>query len=268
MTQEKLGRILSSVAKQMRADFEQSREFKHSGEAGTSREVLVTKFLANYLPAHVEAIHNAEIISVTGETSRQGDIVVVDRGAPPFTTLEGYRILPNECVYGVIEVKTRLDKADLIDACEKISAARRLPKAAYRPETGPIRRTTSAYGNTYDHYPTSGIIVAYEGLSLETLGNHLMEWCSSRAPMDWPDSVWVLGKGHLQWVSPLGLLERSPYSGVSLAQIDVWKDQDLLLPLALHLNVHFSEAWMKPLDLIPYAGSGMLGTFSRKWDFS
>ncbi|MFE2939040.1 DUF6602 domain-containing protein [Streptomyces sp. NPDC059255] len=267
MSHEKLRVILSSVAKRMRADFDQSKVFKHNGEAGTSREVLVKNFLSSYLPAHVEAVHNAEIVTSSGEVSSQCDIVVVDRGALPLTSLEGYRIIPNECVYGLIEVKTNLAKVDLIDACNKISKARQMEKTAYRKVPNPIRRTTTAYGRTYDHFPTSGIIVAFESGKLETLGNHLMEWCSTRQVHEWPDSVWVLGKGILQWRGKEnGLLERTPSPGASLVQIDAWEGDDVLLPLALHLNVHFSEAWMHPLNLMPYAGSTPLGTISRIWD--
>ncbi|MFI1017451.1 DUF6602 domain-containing protein [Streptomyces sp. NPDC020965] len=266
MTAEKLGKILSSVAKRMHADFEQSQAFQHNGEAGTSREVLIQQFLSGYLPAHVEAVHNAEVIAVNGDVSPQSDIILIDRGTPPFTSLQGFRIIPNECVYGMIEVKTKLDGAQLADACNKISKLRRMPKSAYRPISGVISRTTKAYGATHNHFPTSGMIVAFNSLNLETVGGHLMDWCRTRHPSEWPDSVWVVGKGHLQWGdSRTGALFRSPVPGASLFQVDADPDQDILLPLAIHLNIHFSDAWMNPLDLLPYAGATPLGTYARTW---
>ncbi|MER6437466.1 DUF6602 domain-containing protein [Streptomyces sp. NPDC001185] len=266
MSQAKLGKILRSVAQRMRADFEQSRNFSHNGEAGTSREALVRDFLASYLPSHVKTVHNAEIVTASGETSPQCDIVLADRGTPPFTNLGGYRILPNECVYGVVEVKTKLDKDQLIDACNKISKLRRMSKDSYRPTPGLISQKTFAHGKAYDFFPTSGIIVAFDSLKLETIGSHLMDWCQTRPLMEWPDSVWVLGKGQLQWQNPGNrLVERSPEPGSLLAQIDAEPSQDILLALALHLNIHFSDAWMHPLDLIPYAGATRLGSISRRW---
>ncbi|MFE6807196.1 DUF6602 domain-containing protein [Streptomyces sp. NPDC057681] len=253
----------------MRADFEQSKVFSHNGEAGTSREVLVQNFLSSCLPAHVQAIHNAEIIASDGGLSRQCDVVVVNRETPPLTSLGGYRVIPNECVYGLVEVKTNLTRADLLDACEKIRNARCLSKTAYRRVPGPIARTTHAYGRTYDHFPTSGIVVAFGGLHLKTLGDHLVEWCKGRPVTEWPDSVWVLGKGALQWRSAAnGLLDRTPSPGASLVQVDAPDGEDVLLPLALHLNIHFSEAWMHPLDLVPYAGKSVLGTAVREWTVS
>ncbi|MGW2375609.1 DUF6602 domain-containing protein [Kitasatospora sp. NPDC001683] len=268
MTQEKLGMILGSVAKKMHADFEQSRNFNHNGEAGASREALVREFFSGYLPSHVEAVHSAEIVASAGQVSPQCDIVLIDRGTPPFTTLNGYRIIPNECVYGVVEVKTKLDKAQLVDACEKIAKVRRLGKVAYRPVPGLIPRSTSAYGRKFSFFPTSGMIVAFGSLKLGTIGDHLMDWCAGRDPIEWPDSVWVLGEGHLQWTDPKnGNLDRSPSPGSSLMQVDAVPDQDILLPMALHLNIHFSDAWMHPLDLVPYSGVTPLGFAAKKWSF-
>ncbi|MCD9590863.1 DUF6602 domain-containing protein [Streptomyces sp. 8ZJF_21] len=266
MAQDKLGKILGSVAKRMRADFEQSQNFNHNGEAGTSREVLIHEFLSGYLPAHVEAVHNVEVISANGDVSPQSDIVLIDRGTPPFTSLNGFRIIPNECVYGMVEVKTTLDGAKLTDACNKISRMRRMPKTAYRPIAGTIPRSTKAYGKTHDYFPTSGMIVAFDSLKLETIGTHLANWCRTRNPIEWPDSVWVAGKGHLQWGDArTGSLFRSPVAGASLFQVDADPEQDILLPLALHLNIHFSDAWMNPLDLIPYSGATPLGQLSGQW---
>ncbi|MFI2077664.1 DUF6602 domain-containing protein [Streptomyces triculaminicus] len=266
MTQDKLGKILGSVAKRMRADFEQSQAFNHNGEAGTSREILIQEFLSGYLPSHVEAVHNAEVIAANGDVSPQTDIVLIDRGTPPFTSLNGFRIIPNECVYGMVEVKTRLDGRELSDACNKISKMRRMPKTSYRPIAGVIPRTTNAYGKVHDFFPTSGMIIAFDSVNLETLGNHLVDWCRTRNPIEWPDSVWVAGKGHLQWGDPRsGALFRSPVAGASLFQIDAVPEQDILLPLALHLNIHFSDAWMNPLDLVPYSGATPLGQLTKRW---
>ncbi|PKV82607.1 DUF6602 domain-containing protein [Streptomyces sp. TLI_146] len=266
MTQEKLGRILASVAKRMRADFEQSRNFHHNGEAGTSRELLIREFLSGYLPSHVEAIHNAEVIAATGDVSPQCDIVLIDRDTPPFTSLQGYRVIPNECVYGMVEVKTKLDGQQIVDACNKISRMRSLAKGSYRPIAGTLPRSTRAYGRKWDYFPTSGMIVAFDGLNLDTIAQHLMGWCRSRNPVEWPDSVWVAGRGHLQWGDPkTGALFRSPMAGASLYQVDCLPDQDILLTLALHLNIHFSDAWMNPLDLIPYSGATPLGNISNRW---
>lgn len=266
MEENQLATILGSVARRMRADFEQSAAFQHRGESGTAREKIVRDFLSGYLPGNVEALHNGEIISVDGVISPQCDVIVMDGSTPPFTNLGGYRIIPNECVYGVMEVKTRLNREQLFDACEKIRRVRALPKSAYRKVPDPISRTTRAYGKTFSHYPTAGIIFAFDSVDLVTLGEHLREWCAGKESQDLPDSIWVLGKGFLQWVSPVnGNIDRGPTPGAELALFDVDPIIDVLFPLALHLNIHFAEAWMEPLNLIPYARRVGFGTFRKKW---
>lgn len=266
MSQGKIGRILRSVAKKMSADFEQSQVFQHRGETGTSRELIVHNFLNDYLPSHVAAIHNAEVISVDGGVSPQCDVVLVDKNTPPFTNLDGYRIIPNESVYGMVEVKSHLDKNSLTDACNKVSRMRRLQKSAYRPIAGTLPRSTTAYGRKWPHFPTSGMIIAFEGSDLKTRGTHLIEWCRGHNPIEWPDSIWVLGQGYLQWGdAQTRALRRSPQPGSVLHQIDAMEDTDILLPLALHLNIHFSDAWMDPLDLVPYSGTDPLGSYANEW---
>lgn len=266
MPQDKLHQILRSVAQRMRADFNQSRVFSHNGEAGTAREALVDDFLASYLPAHVQTVHNAEVITASGDVSSQCDIAVINRGTPPFTSLRGYRIIPSECVYGMLEVKTSLDRGTLIDSCEKIAKLRQLSKTSYREIPSPIKRTTTAYGEIFPYFPTSGIVVAFESVNLDTLGSHLEEWCATRPVFQWPDSVWVLGKGYLQWMDKeTEKLARTPTPGSSLVRVDAAPEDDILLPLVLHLNLHFAEAWMHPLDLLPYAASDPLGTITQEW---
>ncbi|WP_416223244.1 DUF6602 domain-containing protein [Streptomyces hygroscopicus] len=125
MSQEALAIMLRSVAKRMRADFDRSKVLNHNGEAGTSREVLVRDFLSSCLPAHVQAIHNAEIVASDGGVSRQCDVVVVNRETPPSHVVGWISSNPNECIYGLVEVKTNLTRKDLLDSCEKIRNARR-----------------------------------------------------------------------------------------------------------------------------------------------
>jgi hypothetical protein len=251
-----LAGILHSVAKRMRADFETSQAFTHRGESGAVREWFVRDFVARYLPGHIVATHSAEVITVTGDVSPQCDVVLFDRSTPPMLDMEDYRIIPNECVYGVIEVKTKLDKEQLTDACEKIERLKALPKTAYFP--APYSRT--ANGKTYPYVPTVSMIFAYDSIDMKTLADHFIDWCASREPEACPDSIWVLGKGYLMWTdAETGSLigTREPGSGALL--LAPVHDEDILFPLVLVLNLHFVTAGMPPLRLNDYAGTRSLG---------
>ncbi|MDX2694428.1 DUF6602 domain-containing protein [Streptomyces ipomoeae] len=265
MDDNHLAGVLHSVAMRMRADFRQSQLFQHRGEAGTNRELLVRDFLASQLPGHVKAIHSAEIITASGEVSPQCDIVITDRSTPPLTDLQGYRIVPNECVYGVVEVKTTLDREKLLDACEKVRKAKKLAKTAYYPTPG-FQRTRTAYGRTYPYTPTVGMIFAFDSIDLVTLGEHFIGWCKEREPEHRPDSIWVLGKGYYVWTNPAtGFVNPTPEPGSGMIAMEPWHDEDVLLPLVLHLNQHFATAWMPPLRLFDYAGQHPLGVSKHLW---
>ena len=158
----------------MRADFMSSKAFQHRGESGTARQQIVRDFLARYLPRHVEALNSAELITVDGDRSPQFDVVISDRGVPLLLDLGTYRLLPNECVYGVIEVKSDLDKPALIEACELIEKVKANPKKAFHPNPGPYGSRT-AYGEDYPYCRTSGMIFAFDSTDLRTLVQHLLD---------------------------------------------------------------------------------------------
>jgi hypothetical protein len=210
MAENSLSSIMHAAAMRMRAEFMSSRAYLHRGESGTARQQILRDFLARYLPHHVKAFNSAELITADGETSPQCDIVIADRGVPPLLGSKTYRILPNECVYGVMEVKTGLNQTTLQEACELIRKVKSYPKKAFYPNPGPYHSRT-AYGENYPYCTTTGMIFAFGGTDIATLGKHLLKWCDPREPDVWPDSVWVLGRGFLLWTNPLnGRVDPSP----------------------------------------------------------
>jgi hypothetical protein len=98
---------------------------------GTVRQEIVRGFVAPFLPRHVAIVNSAELTTADRKGSTQCDLVIFDRSTPPFLDMVSYRKLPNECVYGVIEVKSNLDKTQLLKACRLIERVKRLPKTAF-----------------------------------------------------------------------------------------------------------------------------------------
>ncbi|MFD8736715.1 DUF6602 domain-containing protein [Streptomyces sp. NPDC059618] len=262
-----LAAILKSVAQKMAADFQQSKIFKHRGEAGGTRETLVAQFLDRYLSGQNIALHSAEAIAVGGDVSPQCDVLIVDSQTPPFTTMEEYRVVPIECVHGVLEVKTRLTKTELIDACEKISAVKRMEKRAYYPDAV-LEREARAYSRSYNHFPTVGDIFAFDAIDLDTLGRHLAEWCRGRDCSTVPDGVWVLGKGYFQWETEDGRLSMRATNSGRLVRIDPWEETDVLYPMLMSLSINYGEAWMRRINLLEYAKSAPLGKYVTRWQVS
>jgi hypothetical protein len=80
--------------------------------------------------------------AVNGGVSRQCDITIAEPSTPPFWDEGDYRIVPAECVYGVIEVKASLDSTELEKAWRLIADVKALPKTADfpNPPNEPQRR--------------------------------------------------------------------------------------------------------------------------------
>src|SRR6266508_744306 len=167
--------VLGSAAKKMLADFDESGGIGHRESKGTDREAnLLKNYLSKYLPRSVTAVHSGEAITVDGEVSAQCDIMILDPSTPPFWDAYNYRVVPIECLHGVIEVNSFLDSTQLRDAWPKIAGIKRMRKKAFRPNPG-FTKTRTVYGKVWSYVPTCGLVFAYDGADLQTLGMTLVE---------------------------------------------------------------------------------------------
>jgi hypothetical protein len=248
----------------MLADFKASGIAKHRGSKGTVREAqLLSNFLRKYLPRTVIAEHSGEVIATNGQVSGQCDILIMDPDTPPFWDEEDYRIVPVECLYGVIEVKSFLDREELRSACANIARLKSFPKTAYH--WNKIEQTRWAYGRSWQYVPTVGIIFAYNGLNIETLGETLKEVSEGQPPELRVDSVWVLNKGFINWSSPSnGNIDPSPEPGAGIVAFEA-TPQEMLMPLVAHLNNHFVTAWMSALKITDYMQNDTWGRCVTSW---
>lgn len=99
----------------------------HPAEYGTYRERIVSAFILPLMPKRL-SIGTGFIITDTGKTSTQCDIIIYDTQNTPVIENGEQRFFPIECVAGVIEVKSILSKADLKTALIKLSKIKALKK--------------------------------------------------------------------------------------------------------------------------------------------
>lgn len=99
----------------------------HPAEYGTYRERIVSKFILPLMPKRL-SVGTGFIITDTGKTSTQCDIILYDTQNTPVIENGEQRFFPVECVAGVVEVKSRLSKADLKTALIKLSKIKALKK--------------------------------------------------------------------------------------------------------------------------------------------
>lgn len=266
-TSPKLAQVLSKVAETIQSDFEESRLFSHSASKGTTREALVMeRFLDKYLPRNVSTVHGGEVLSVNGDMSAQCDVLVLDPVAPYLLDKADYKIVAVEAVYGVVEVKSFLSSDELKAAFRKIAHLKSMPKTAFQPVLGPTR-SRNIYGRQWDYVPVTGMIFAYDGASLRTLGNAMAEVALEYAdqPHLMVDSVWVLNKGCLVWCDPnTHRINPGPEPGDAFQAIEADAGQ-VLMQWAAHLHEHFATAWSTGFKLRDYFGQASWGTHLMAW---
>jgi hypothetical protein len=249
-----------AVAKRIRADFEESGHTKHHGSRGTEREEIVAKFLDLYVPGTVEVVHNAEIVSIDGEVSKQCDIVIVDRSVPRLRDIRSHRIIPVECVYGVIEVKTRLNGPELADACAKIATIRRLPRKSYTQ-------------GGWTPLPIFGHVFAFNSIRMKTLSERLLKWCADNPRDVHPDGVWVVDSGMLVWGPVQGPPDRRPaiwHPAIhdprlerELLLLEGTEEGDVLLGMIIAISQLLARP-LPPFDLVSYLANGLVYRLSDR----
>ena len=120
-----LAAFFATVEKGLLARLEQAGFVRHHGDRGENREQILRDFLSAHLPRRY-GVTKGEIITKIGQHTHSADIIIYDALNTPVLYTDATAVLPIEGVYGIIEVKSRLSKAEFLDAAGKISAFKRL----------------------------------------------------------------------------------------------------------------------------------------------
>lgn len=261
----RLDDVLESVAQQMLADFKATSMVEHRGSKGSLREeAFVEKYLKKYLPRNVLPILGGEVVSSDGQVSGQCDVLIVDPSTPPLYESNNYRVVPVECVYGAIEIKSHLSSQGLREAWAKAAYLKSFPKAAFIHIDGARRPYRRVYGKEWMHVPTSSMIFAYDSDTLDALGGTLADLADGTDPETRIDSVWVLKRGCLVWVDPSsGNIDVCPKPLADFDSIEASPEQ-VLMHLTAHLHQHYGTAWMPYFDILQYL-QGSWGETRRRW---
>lgn len=188
--------VFRRLSKRMIEDFSISAEISHHGSKGTYRENTLKKFLSEgRLPTRY-GIGAGEIVGPVHNVSRQSDLIIFDRlNGISLIYDENTQVYPIECVAGTIEVKSTLNKAELIKSLENIRSVKKLT---------PRETTTNTLsGLVHINYPRPlpfGAVFGYRlgGNSLSSLEENIREWEENTPKEYWPNVVAVLDEGLIQ----------------------------------------------------------------------
>ena len=188
--------LMASTARVMTAKFDEASHVRHAGDRGENLETLLMEFLEKHLPTRF-GLTKGEVVTKEGKRSHAIDIIIYDKLTCPIlygAGVSGTSILPIEGVYGIIEVKSTLSKAEFEEAAQKIQTFKELAPR----DLGVIR--TREYVTVRRASRPFGIIFGYQlgGNSIESLSGNLGDFHRQiRWGNYFVNLVAVLGKGNV-----------------------------------------------------------------------
>jgi len=255
----KLEAVFHGIKEKMLIDFKEiSSQITHRGSKGKMREIeIIKEYLSKYLPGNI-GISNGEIIATNDFVSSECDIVLYEKNSTPYLIhKDGYQVFPIECIYGVIEIKSLLDSKQLQDSIHKIKELKKMPKAAYEPQKGPVIKETTLYGKKWNYFPTIGMIISYDSIELETLKETYLTEVKDLPLEQYVDSIWILNKGMIiHHNQNTGIIELSPNPDTKPKMI---KSDNPLLLLTIHLQNLMWSGWLPRFKIVEYLHGANFG---------
>lgn len=178
---------------QMVFDYEKSKDIKHPRDLGSSREEILRKFLniSGLLPQrYAVSQESARVAAPSGHTSKEIDILLYDPlDSVCLMNREGvYQVFPIESVYGVIQVKSRLNKNEIKDGLENIASFKSLERPARQP--GFVMRQGGREERGF------GVLFAYDSdLEWREIVNEVEAFAKANPNHHWCNGVFILNKG-------------------------------------------------------------------------
>lgn len=188
--------IFEGVSRKMMADFQfLSSQISHGPTTGFARELVLKELLSQYLPAKV-SVGSGIVIDSEGRMSKEVDLVIYDSLNTPFILNYSDKVLiPIECVYAVIEVKSSLRKSEIMSAGENIKSIKNMKKSAYI-QRAPNETLYENHGQRLNYFPVLGLVFSYtSATSLQSLCKNIRELDGKVKDTEKIDTVCVLDKG-------------------------------------------------------------------------
>lgn len=163
-------------------EYDRTKDLKHPRDLGNARENILRRFLTEggFLPKRYGVSDNSvRVVSTTGHISREIDIALYD----PLDSVtlmkrnQVYEVYPVESVYGVIQVKSTLNKGELASALENLASFKRLDRCGVQ-------------GRGF------AILFAYDSdMKWRDIVLELEAYAKANPARLWPNSVHILKRG-------------------------------------------------------------------------
>jgi hypothetical protein len=120
-----MNEFFARVEATLLAQFNEAQVVQHAGDRGENLETILSDVLRKRLP-HRYGVVKGQVITSAGEASHSADLIIYDAIDCPVLYTEQTAVVPVEGVYGIVELKSRLSKGELVDAMQKIASFKRL----------------------------------------------------------------------------------------------------------------------------------------------
>ena len=119
--------VIKNAMPKLDAEYNMSRIVNHSASKGSLREFLLKDIIRPFLPKRY-GLCNGECFDGHDGVSKQLDIIVYDDLFSYAIPMGDYFMMPYESAYGVIEVKSMLNKKTFLESIHNIASFKSLQK--------------------------------------------------------------------------------------------------------------------------------------------
>ena len=218
-----LDREFAYAQTKMTVDFKQSGDVSHPRDVGAIRESLLRGFLEGngLLPKRYGLSRlSFRAASTTGHLSQEIDIALIDP-LDSFSLMRRdsvFEVLPIESVYGVIQVKSRLNAKALISALDNIKSFKSL---------NPVRPSVIVSTRQKLSRRGFGMIFAYAtDIEQPEIRRILCDFANENPNSVWPNAVTILNVGTFGiGIDLKGLLHNHELEGIGKPVVHTAPDQ-------------------------------------------
>jgi hypothetical protein len=108
-----MNEFFARVEATLLAQFNEAQVVQHAGDRGENLETILSDVLRKRLP-HRYGVVKGQVITSAGEASHSADLIIYDAIDCPVLYTEQTAVVPVEGVYGIVELKSRLSKGELV----------------------------------------------------------------------------------------------------------------------------------------------------------
>ena len=187
-----MARYFKSIVDELISEAQQAGFLQNPTAVGTGREEIYRRLLERHLPSTCEVFRGGYVFNAQGKGSKQIDVIVTAGPTPRFEILPKLQaIAPLEGTIAVAEVKSKLDKKQLLLALDNLAS---LPKIN-APEDA-LAQYIKVGPDFWWDWPYK-VIFAYDGIDKEAVNKYVSDFYKDNPNIDLerrPSLIHVLGK--------------------------------------------------------------------------